>query len=167
MKRFLLPTLSVVLTLSIVSPGLAYFSVPGNTDGGRVARMSKRRIIERAEASHKLPAFIPHEDRSRSTVSDESSSGHRLLRRADGRRFRRLNRTPKPGFDRYRTLNLRTNRRSLRGMEYESHLEIPRTLVQTGGYDHPTRRDIRENSYFNQVNDRDRNILQEISDSNR
>jgi hypothetical protein len=51
-------------------------------------------------------------------------------------------------------------------MEYESHLDIPRTLVQTGAYDRPTRRDIRENSYFNQVNDRDRNILQEISDSN-
>lgn len=52
---------------------------------------------------------------------------------------------------------------------------LPSTLVQTGGdssdnngswgYDRPTRRDIRENLYHAQVNDRDRNILEERAES--
>ena len=167
MKRFLLPTLSLALSMSIATPALAYFSVPGNQEGGPVSRVTRRRVVNRAEATNKLPDFIPQEDRTREEAVDQSNIGHNLLRRAEGRRFRRYNRTRKPGFDRYRTLNLRTNKRSLRGMEYESSLELPRTLVQTGGYDRPTRRDIRENSLFNRVNDRNRNILNEIKNSSR
>ena len=166
MKRFLYSSVSIALGLSIAAPGMAYFAVPGNDSTNRVERQSRRQVVRRAEAVNRLPAYIPTEDRSRGeAVSNQA--GRNLLRRAEGRRFRRYNRTRKPGFDRYRTLNLRSNKRSLRGMEYESNLPLPRTLVQTGGYDRPTRRDIRENLHYNQVNDRNRNILQEISESNR
>jgi len=167
MKRFLFSSLSLVMGICIVTPSLAYFAVPGNRGAGPVNRVTRRRVVDRAEAANKLSEFIPEEDRSRGESVEQSNVGHTLLRRAEGRRFRRYNRMRKPGSDRYRTLNLRSNRRSLRGMEYESSLELPRTLVQTGGYDRPTRRDIRENLLFDHVNDRDRNILQEISESSR
>ena len=167
MKRFLLSSLSLVLGLSIVTPGFAYFAAPGTSGTSRVARQTRRHVVIKAEAVNRVPNFIPQKDRSRDNAIAQPDSGHNLLRRAEGRRFRRYNRTRKPGFDRYRTLNLRSNKRSLRGMEYESSLELPRTLVITGGYDKPTRRDIRENYFFNRVNDRDRNILNEISESSR
>jgi hypothetical protein len=159
MKRFLYSSVSMALGLSIAAPGMAYFAVPGNDGTNGVQRQSRRQIIRRAEAVNRLPNYIPTEDRSRGAAVTNKNVGHNLLRRADGRRFRRYNRTRKPGFDRYRTLNLRSNKRSLRGMEYESNLSLPRTLVQTGGYSRPARRDIR--------NDRDRDILQEMSESSR
>lgn len=165
MKRILLSTVSFVLSLGIATPGFAYFSVPGNSDYSGADRQTRRAVMQDARAMNRLPDFIPTNDRMRSEASEKGTTGHTLLRRADGRQLRRFNRARKPGYDRYRTLNLRSNKRSLRGMEYESFLELPRTLVLTGGYDKPTRRDIRDNMYFG-VNDRDRNILQEIEDSN-
>ena len=167
MKRFLFSSLSFVLGLSIITPGFAYFSVPGNAESSYAVRQTRRHIVNRAEATNKLPEFIPQEDRNRGEAVQQATTGYLLMRGSEGRRLRRYNRTRKPGFDRYRTLNLRTNRRSLRGMEYESSLDLPRTLVQTGGYDRPTRRDIRDNALFNDVYSRNRNILNEISESAR
>jgi len=165
MNRFLLSSLSLVLGFSIVTPGFAFFSVPGTEGANRVARQTRRHIVNRAEATNAIPAFIPQEDRSRSAAV-QSVSGRNLLRRAEGRRLRSYNRMPKPGTDSYRILNLRPNTRRLR-TELESSLELPSTLVQTGGYDKPTRRDIRENLLFNRVHNRDRNILNEIKESSR
>jgi len=128
-----------------------------------VDRESRRQVIRRAEAVNRLPEYIPTVDRSRGEAVSNENIGYQLLRRADGRRYRRLNRTRKPGSDRYRTLDLRTNKRSLRGMEYESSLPLPRTLVQTGGdVERPSRRAVRDNAYYTQVNNRDRNVLEEM-----
>lgn len=147
MKRFFYSSLSVALGMSIAAPGIAYFSVPGNANMTGSERQSRRHVIRNAESVNRLPAYIPTADRSRGEAVDNDSIGYNLLRRADGRRFRRLNRTRKPGSDRYRTLDLRTNKRSLRGMEYESNLPLPRTLVQTGGEaERPTRRSIIANA---------------------
>ena len=94
--------------------GFAYFSVPGNAESSNVARQTRRHIVNRAEATNKLPEFIPQEDRNRGEAVQQTTTGYMLMRGSEGRRLRRYNRTRKPGFDRYRTLNLRTNRRSLR-----------------------------------------------------
>ncbi|PIR52534.1 hypothetical protein COU76_05765 [Candidatus Peregrinibacteria bacterium CG10_big_fil_rev_8_21_14_0_10_49_10] len=145
MKRLFRPVAALFLSLCIITPGLAYFAVPGNTESGPVTRVSKRTLGHQTKKENKLPDFIPIEARTRSAAEMNESDGRNMLSRAEGRQLRRYNRTVKPGSDRYRVidvLNTRTNRRSLRRMGNQSALALPRTLVQTGSYDRPTRRDI-------------------------
>jgi hypothetical protein len=88
--------------------------------------------------------------------------------RAAQRNFRRHVLGYLRGVD-YRVLNISGDTRRNKG--------LPFSLVRTGGrssenygdwgWDRPTRRDIRENQYHDQVNDRDRDILGEMAGSSR
>ena len=164
MKRFLISTVSVALSLGMVSPAFAYITndddIKVQTSPYHEGRPARRLIMTQYGNST---------DRSgiRRAASPEDT-GLSLLRRASIRRFRRFNRMPKPGSDRYRILDLRPNTRFLRS-EAEDQSWLPSSLITTGGsnYDRPTRRDIRENSFFNQVNDRNRDILEEMTNNQR
>jgi len=139
MKRFLTIASAAALSLVIATPSFAYYA-------GDVQRTTRRTIMSKARATNKIPNFIPLRNRTRGTAVKESS-GRNQLRRAEGRRFRRLNRRPKIGSNRYRVLNTRVNKRSLRRSFRSSSLELPVLLIQTGGngtrVDRPSRRSIR------------------------
>ena len=106
------------------------------------------------------------------SVSDTTGRSHlaRAQVRAAQRNFRRHVLGYLRGVD-YRVLNVSGDNRRVVSKG------LPTTLVQTGGnhpdnngswgYDRPTRRDIRENFYHSQVDDRDRDILGERADSHR
>lgn len=197
MKRLLVSTLSAAVSVGMVAPAFAYVTNHSDIDvqtspyhNGRPARrviksrfgrvynrptVGQRRVhysdTEREVAPVNTDRVIPNNaggiHRRVRMQSTDNQGGRILLRRSEGRRFRRLNRTLKPDSDRYRTLNRRQNTRSLRrSMDGAS---LPSAIVQTGGngYDKPTRRDIRENRAYGKVNDRDRNLLLEIENSSR
>ncbi|MDP7069186.1 MAG: hypothetical protein QF815_01560 [Candidatus Peribacteraceae bacterium] len=105
-----------------------------------------------------------------SSVSD--TTGRSMLARAQVRAAQRNFRRHVLGYLRgvdYRVLNISGDTRRNKG--------LPFSLVRTGGrssenygdwgWDRPTRRDIRENQYHDQVNDRDRDILGEMAGSSR
>lgn len=110
---------------------------------------------------------------TRGTSVSDTTGRSQLARaqvRAAQRNFRRHVLGYLRGVD-YRVLNVSgDNRRQV-------SKGLPSTLVQTGGnhpdnngswgYDRPTRRDIRENLYHSQVNDRDRDILGERANNHR
>lgn len=145
---------AVIMGVLIAAPGLAYFAVPGNSESSTEARSSRRSVMQQAEGRNRLQESIPAVDRSRESVDANVSNGRFFLRRAEGRHLRRYNRTAKPGFDRYRVLNVHMNKRSARRTGNQSLLGLPHTLVETGGYDRPTRRDIWQ--------DHSRNLLREM-----
>jgi hypothetical protein len=73
--------------------------------------------------------------------AEDAENGLSKLRGATGKHFRNMNRKPKDGSERYRTLH--PNTRSLRNAAEGNESMLPSKLVQTGGmYDRPTRRDI-------------------------
>lgn len=106
------------------------------------------------------------------------TTGRSLLARAQVRAAQRNYRRHVLGYLRgvdYRVLNVSGDVRR-RGVS--PYAELPVSLVTTGRggsdenygswlWDRPTRRDIRENLYHNQVNDRDRDILGEMQNSSR
>ena len=109
----------------------------------------------------------------KSSVSD--TTGRSMLARAQIRAAQRNYRRHVLGYLRgvdYRVLNTTGLGRRVAG-----NASLPYSLVQTGGgsdenfgswhWDRPTRRDVRENGYHNRVNDRARNILEEIRNSSR
>jgi hypothetical protein len=155
MKRFLLSTLSAVVSIGMAVPAFAYVTssddITAQTSPYHSGRPSKRVIMK----SLNKDAY----SRVR-TAPSADDSGRSLLQRSESRRFRRLNRSPKPDSDRYRTLNTRPNTRSIR-KKVEKSSFLPNALVQTGqelNYDRVSRRSIR--------GDRDRALLFEISQSN-
>ena len=127
--------LAAGISLSLATPGFAYIF-----SGTKVSeRMSRRTIESEARADNNIGVRLSSSRRVRGQA-DASENGLNKLRRAEARMSRGMNRKPKAGTDRYRTLH--PNQRSLRraaGMESM----LPPSLVQTGGlYDRPTRRDI-------------------------
>ncbi len=105
-------------------------------------------------------------------------TGRSLLARAQVRAAQRNYRRHVLGYLRgidYRVLNISGDVRRSGGNGAIANL--PLSLVTTGGgnadnhgdwmWDRPTRRDIRENLHYTQVNDRDRDILVEIESSSR
>ncbi|MDA1209276.1 MAG: hypothetical protein O2904_04580 [bacterium] len=139
MKRFLTLATAAALSLVIATPSFAYYA-------GTVERISRRSTMGRALSENKLSNTISEQNRTRD-ISTVEMTGRSLLRRAEGRMFRRYNRTPKLGSDRYRILNTRVNKRTLRRSVRSSSLDLPVLLVQTGGngtrIDRPSRRSIR------------------------
>ncbi len=135
MKSFTRMLLAAGISLSLATPGFAYvFSGVKVPD-----RMSRRTIDAAARADNNIGVRLTPSMRvRRQSMSQEN--GLSRLRRAEARMSRHVNRRPKVGADRYRTLH--PNQRSLRrSMGHESML--PPSLIQTGGlYDRPTRRDI-------------------------
>ncbi len=127
--------LAAGISLSLVTPGFAYvFSGTKMPE-----RMSRRTIAVTARADNNIGENLTSAMRVRRQAMSQEN-GLSNLRRAEARMSRGMNRKPKAGTDRYRTLH--PNQRSLRraaGMESM----LPPSLVQTGGlYDRPTRRDI-------------------------
>jgi len=177
-KRYLVSTLSAALAFGMVAPAFAYV-VPED-----FVRSSRRLLDQSATTQlidhttrrdirdNNVTEEMRYRDRSilqeirenqRATQKVVAPKDSNLMRGRADRRLRRLNRRVKPGYDRYRILNLRPNTRYLRRLEEESSL--PASLVRTGGnfgYDKPTRRDIRENAFFSRMNDRDRDVLKEM-----
>ena len=176
MKRLLISTLSAAaITAGMATPAFAYVvkheSINVQTSPFHNGRPAKRIIMTRFGSRDNTPTVSDTDaTRTRSAAVDDTTGRSNLQRHTRGRLLRRLNRMPKANTDRYRTLDLRPNSRSLRNTNLDrTESYLPSTLVQTGGtevYDRPTRRDIRENSLTN-VNDRDRNILAEIKNSAR
>ena len=134
MKYFLRSTFAFFLIFSIATPSVAYFST-------NESRPTRRTVSVRAQKQNRV-SNVSAERRTRNRAVSRSNDGRRLLRRATGRSLRRSNRTAKPNSDRYRTLNVRRNKRRIRSLGKEANLALPHTLVQTGTYDRPTRRDI-------------------------
>ena len=112
--------------------------------------------------------------RRENSVSD--TTGRSMLARAQVRAAQRNFRRHVLGYLRgvdYRVLNVTGDVRRLAS----ARSRLPYSLVQTGGgshdnhgswlWDRPTRRDIRENLYHNRVNNRDRNLLEEMRNSSR
>ncbi len=165
MKRILLSLISAAASLSMITPAFAYITGEGGLEAQtsiyHSGRPAKRLIMSRfGETDNKLSVSGRATDTRMEATTDVT--GRVLLQRADGRRFRRLNRMPKEGTDRYRTLNIHMNRRAIReDMMKEESSSLPSVLVQTGddNHDNPSRRTIR--------NDRDSNILLEISNSSQ
>ncbi|MBU0767350.1 hypothetical protein KKF55_06285 [Patescibacteria group bacterium] len=177
MNKILVSSVSVVLTLGVVAPAFAY--VP-NLD---FERTSHRLEVETIKSTRDVRNLNKPSRRSvqkaglnssvlqqrktsleKSVVTEQTKDTH-LDRTRRIRELRNSNRQPKPGSDRYRAI--RPNTRSLRLESERSYL--PPMIVQTGSstYDRPTRRDIRENGYFNGVFDRDRDILKEMEENSR
>jgi len=122
------------LSLSLATPGFAYvFS------GARMPeRMSRRSIGAEARATSNVGRLESSMRRRKPAQSQDTGLGQ--LRRAQARMTRNMNRRPKTGTNRYRTLH--PNTRSLRKI-MGSESMLPPRLLQTGGlYDRPTRRDI-------------------------
>ena len=134
MKHFLRSAFAFFLVFSIATPSFAYLSTNS-------PRPTRRSVGVRAQRENRV-SNVTAERRTRNRAVTRSNEGRRLLRRATGRSLRRSNRIAKPNSDRYRTLNVRRNKRGIRSLGKESNLALPHTLVQTGAYDRPTRRDI-------------------------
>lgn len=135
MKSFTRMLIAAGISLSLATPGFAYIF-----SGTKVSeRMSRRLVESEARADNNIGVRLTPAMRIR-RQADTQETGLSRLRRAEARMSRHMNRRPKAGMDRYRTLH--PNARSLRkSMGQESML--PPSLIQTGGlYDRPTRRDI-------------------------
>ena len=182
MKRLFASSVAIVLTVSAVVPAFAYV-IP--TDYVRPSQREIEKTIQRSsdvrQTSNRITRFgieerdrdllneMQHNDRSQTLLVQPQT----FLQRAKmDRNLRNENRGLKRT-GRYRILNrIRTSApKNTRTIRKEADMSLlPPTLVQTGGmygYDRPTRRDIRDNAYFSQVNNRDREILKEISESSR
>jgi hypothetical protein len=136
-KRLFLSSTALLVSMLIATPSFAYVLAPNS-----IERVSRRQVSDNANVANNLRLGLTPSSRQRMT-SEQPSSGRSLLQRSQARKFRRLNRTRKPGSDRYRTLNLRENPRSIRRQANEAML--PSSLVQTGGDTasvRPTRRSI-------------------------
>lgn len=136
MRHIFRVAVAAVMSLSLVTPGLAYIFTEGSTP----ARSSRRSIESAARSMNDISTGVTRSMRMRKAAENQQN-GLSKLRRASGQRFRSANRKPKEGSDRYRTFY--PNTRSLRKAAEGNESMLPARLVQTGGvYDHPTRRDI-------------------------
>lgn len=110
--------------------------------------------------------------------STPDTTGRSLLARSQVRAAQRNYRRHVLGYLRgidYRVLNVSGD---IRRRGVSPYAGLPNSLVTTGFggsdenfgtwmWDRPTRRDIRENLYFNEVNDRDRDLLEEMKNNVR
>lgn len=173
MKRILVSSISLALSVGFVSSAFAYAAPEGykattkatafrspTADAGRPSRRS----ITFDNRHRDLQGEMQLNPRDISEAAPQTQGRIELMRGIMERKLRRMNRMPKEGSDRYRTLNLRPNTRYLR-LENESGL--PPSLVQTGSYDAPTRRDIRDNAVFGDMNFRNRDVLLEMEQRTR
>ena len=149
-KRIPISAISFLLAASLATPAFALFI------DNAAERPSRRATVRAAEESARLHQL--GDGQVRAAPSASRTGRHRLNRARINRNFRRLNRRPKEGTNRYRTLNRRIfpNTRSIRddkGLGYEL---LPSTIVQTGGaeYAPPSRRSIRGNRDINGLNRR-------------
>ena len=182
LRRLFLTGTSAALAVGMAAPAFAYvmpgdFARPSNREVTSATQsLGYDRTTRRDIRDNNVVDDIRYRNRSiltemeegvRDTENPTAGKDASLVRGRSDRMLRRLNRRIKPGYDRYRILNLRPNTRYLRQLDEESSL--PSSLVQTGGtsYDKPTRRDIRENMYFSQVDDRDRDVLGEMENNQR
>jgi len=161
MKRLFASSIAVALSMGVSISAFAY-SLP---DG--YVRSSWREVQGVIDSSVDV-RNVQDTDR----VSLPEQVGSDLQRAKMDRNLRNKNRAFKR-VGRYRILNrigadAPKNARTLR-KEADTSL-LPASLVQTGGsygYDRPTRRDIRDNAYYSQVTNRDRDILKEIRENQR
>lgn len=136
MRHLFRIAVATAMSLSLATPGLAYVF----SNGGAPERTSRRIVDSSARAANDIRAGITRTMRTRKSA-EVQENGLSQLRRASGRNFRSMNRKPKRGSERYRTLH--PNTRSLRKAGEGNASMFPGRLVQTGGlYDRPTRRDI-------------------------
>lgn len=175
-KKVAVSSVSAFLSLGMIAPAFAYITpldfiqktartVEQEARVGTYDRPTRRAI---ATSSERDILVEMQENTAEARVSSPARKSN-LLRGTMERQFRRLNRQPKAGQDRYRILSY-PNTRYFRLKAEQEQSSLPFQLVQTGGnntYDRPTRRDIRENGYYDGIIDRDRDILQEMSESTR
>lgn len=169
--RSLISAASAVAMLSgSVTPALAYgdYTPPVATTTLR-QREAIRELYADAYSSI-LELANMHRGESMTDTTGRSMLARAQVRAAQ-RNFRRHVLGYLRGVD-YRVLNVSGDMRK-RGVATTT-ANLPFSLVQTGGnsngswqWDRPTRRDIRENQYYTQVNDRNRNILQEMQNNQR
>ncbi|MBU2214095.1 hypothetical protein KKC44_04675 [Patescibacteria group bacterium] len=122
--------------------------------GVRAAVRNRSVLQERAANSERSEVAVP----TKNTHLERTTRAYNL---------RSENRQPKPGSDRYRVL--RPNTRSLR-KAIDNQSALPSIIVQTGfssSYDRPTRRDIRDNGYYDGILNRDRDVLKEMRENQR
>lgn len=151
------------ITLSSVVPAFAYV-IPGSSpqlsnvfqqrESTKAPDRPTRRSIRRSTRDRDVLAEIKANPRDVSNARPVSSGVTKLYRARLNRMFRRINRSPKSGYDRYRILH-RPNTRYFR-QQAEDQASLPSFLVQTGGntIGRPSRRSIRGT--------RDRDILKEM-----
>jgi len=188
MNKAFVSSVSLALTLGVVAPAFAMASAGGPAfayvPNRGFQRQSHRLQVEAIKATRDVrniqkPArrhvqaagsnrAILQEMKASSerSVTPEVTKNTHLERASRVYNFRNENRQPKPGSDRYRVLRLNT--RFLR-RQVEEQSFLPTMIVQTGRnvYDRPTRRDIRENGYFDGILDRDRDVLKEMRENLR
>ena len=190
MKRLIASTAAAVLSIATVTPAFAYITrspdIEVQTSRYHRYRPARRHIKHHFGRTENRPTVaddVTHyrlrevaptytdrdidadaggvHERGRD-AADVYRSGRDMLRRSQLRRLRRFNRQPKAGHDRYRVLNLRQNKRSIRAADESARANLPDFLVMTGGPGYfadrsrPSKRSIR--------NDRDRLLSLEIED---